>query len=161
MNFTRTKIICTIGPASNNINTLKKLHKSGMNVARINMSHATHKSAKEIIDSINKINSSDASNISKIGILLDTQGPEIRTGDTSLPIELEVGDKVTLTVRDEIDVETSSIKVNYKGLIESVNVGSQITVDNGLINFKVLSKEVRNFTMQSNSWWKNRLKETC
>ena len=141
MDFTRTKIICTVGPASNNINTLKKLHKSGMNVARINMSHATHKSAKEIIDSINKINSSDASNISKIGILLDTQGPEIRTGDTSLPIELEVGDKVTLTVRDEIDVETSSIKVNYKGLIESVNVGSQITVDNGLINFKVLSKE--------------------
>ena len=141
MNFTRTKIICTIGPASSNISTLKKLHKSGMNVARINMSHATHESAKGIIDSINKINSSNAGSISKIGILLDTQGPEIRTGDTSLPIELEVGDNVTLTVRDETDVETSSIKVNYKGLIESVSVGSQITVDNGLINFKVLSKK--------------------
>tara|TARA_B100000900_G_scaffold91907_1_gene75257 strand:+ start:105 stop:1517 length:1413 start_codon:yes stop_codon:yes gene_type:complete len=141
MSFTRTKIICTIGPASSNINTLKKLHKSGMNVARINMSHATHESAKGIIDSINEINSSNAGSISKIGILLDTQGPEIRTGDTSLPIELEVGDNVTLTVRDETDVETSSIKVNYKGLIESVSVGSQITVDNGLINFKVLSKK--------------------
>ena len=141
MNFTRTKIICTIGPASSNISTLRKLHKSGMNVARINMSHATHESAKGIIDSINKINTSNAGSISRIGILLDTQGPEIRTGDTSLPIELEVGDKVTLTVRDETDVETSSIKVNYKGLIESVSVGSQITVDNGLINFKVLSKE--------------------
>ena len=141
MNFTRTKIICTIGPASSKISTLKKLHKSGMNVARINMSHATHESAKGIIDSINKINSSNAGSISKIGILLDTQGPEIRTGDTSLPIELEVGDSVTLTVRDETDVETSSIKVNYKGLIESVSVGSQITVDNGLINFKVLSKK--------------------
>ena len=141
MNFTRTKIICTIGPASSNISTLKKLHKSGMNVARINMSHATHESAKGIIDSINEINSSSAGSISKIGILLDTQGPEIRTGDTSLPIELEVGDSVTLTVRDETDVETSSIKVNYKGLIESVSVGSQITVDNGLINFKVLSKK--------------------
>ena len=141
MSFTRTKIICTIGPASSNISTLKKLHKSGMNVARINMSHATHENAKGIIDSINKINTSNAGSISRIGILLDTQGPEIRTGDTSLPIELEVGDKVTLTVRDETDVETSSIKVNYKGLIESVSVGSQITVDNGLINFKVLSKE--------------------
>ena len=141
MSFTRTKIICTIGPASSNISTLRKLHKSGMNVARINMSHATHESAKGIIDSINKINSSNAGSISKIGILLDTQGPEIRTGDTSLPIELEVGDSVTLTVRDETDVETSSIKVNYKGLIESVSVGSQITVDNGLINFKVLSKK--------------------
>ena len=141
MSFTRTKIICTIGPSSSNISTLRKLHKSGMNVARINMSHATHESAKRIIDSINKINTSNAGSISRIGILLDTQGPEIRTGDTSLPIELEVGDKVTLTVRDETDVETSSIKVNYKGLIESVSVGSQITVDNGLINFKVLSKE--------------------
>ena len=141
MKFTRTKIICTIGPASNKTTILKKLHKAGMNVARINMSHATHNNAKEIIDSINQINSSVAGSISKIGILLDTQGPEIRTGDTSLPIELKVGDKVTLTVRDEIDVETSSIKVNYKGLIESVNVGSQITVDNGLINFKVLSKQ--------------------
>jgi len=141
MSFTRTKIICTIGPSSSNISTLRKLHKSGMNVARINMSHATHESAKGIIDSINKINTSNAGSISRIGILLDTQGPEIRTGDTSLPIELEVGDKVTLTVRDETDVETSSIKVNYKGLIESVSVGSQITVDNGLINFKVLSKE--------------------
>ena len=141
MKFTRTKIICTIGPASNKTSILKKLHKAGMNVARINMSHATHNDAKEIIDSINQINSSVAGSISKIGILLDTQGPEIRTGDTSLPIELKVGDKVTLTVRDEIDVETSSIKVNYKGLIESVNVGSQITVDNGLINFKVLSKQ--------------------
>ena len=141
MSFTRTKIICTIGPASSNISTLRKLHKSGMNVARINMSHATHESAKGIIDSINKINSSNAGSISKIGILLDTQGPEIRTGDTSLPIELEVGHSVTLTVRDETDVETSSIKVNYKGLIESVSVGSQITVDNGLINFKVLSKK--------------------
>ena len=141
MSFTRTKIICTIGPSSSNISTLRKLHKSGMNVARINMSHATHESAKRIIDSINKINTSNAGSISRIGILLDTQGPEIRTGDTSLPIELEVGDKVTLTVRDETDVETSSIKVNYEGLIESVSVGSQITVDNGLINFKVLSKE--------------------
>ena len=141
MKFTRTKIICTIGPASNKTTILKKLHKAGMNVARINMSHATHDDAKEIIDSIKQINSSVAGSISKIGILLDTQGPEIRTGDTSLPIELKVGDKVTLTVRDEIDVETSSIKVNYKGLIESVSVGSQITVDNGLINFKVLSKQ--------------------
>ena len=141
MKFTRTKIICTIGPASNKTSILKKLHKAGMNVARINMSHATHDNAKEIIDSIKQINSSVAGSISKIGILLDTQGPEIRTGDTSLPIELKVGDKVTLTVRDEIDVETSSIKVNYKGLIESVSVGSQITVDNGLINFKVLSKQ--------------------
>jgi pyruvate kinase len=141
MTFTRSKIICTVGPATESINFLRKLHKAGMNVVRINMSHATHKSAKTIIDRIDKINQSDAARSSKIGILLDTQGPEIRTGDTSIPIELNVGDNVTLTIRDEIDVETSSIKVNYKGLINSVEVGSRISVDNGLINFKVLSKE--------------------
>ena len=105
------------------------------------MSHATHKSAALVINRINKINSSNDSMTSKIGILLDTQGPEIRTGDTSMPIELNVGDEVTLTVRDEVDVETSSIKVNYKGLVHSVEVGSRISVDNGLINFKVLSKQ--------------------
>ena len=141
MTFTRSKIICTIGPATDKLSTLKKLHIAGMNVARINMSHATHKSAALVINRINKINSSNDSTTSKIGILLDTQGPEIRTGDTSMPIELNVGDEVTLTVRDEVDVETSSIKVNYKGLVHSVEVGSRISVDNGLINFKVLSKQ--------------------
>ena len=112
-----------------------------MNVARINMSHATLSSASQIINKINKINLSNDGTASKIAILLDTQGPEIRTGDTNIPIDLNVDDEVTLTVRDEIDVETSSIKVNYKGLVHSVDVGSKITVDNGLINFKVLSKE--------------------
>ena len=141
MSFTRTKIICTIGPATENLRALRKLHHNGMNVARINMSHATHKSAQLIIDRINKINKESKSDNGKIGILLDTQGPEIRTGDTELPLELNVGEEVTLTVRDEIDVETSSIKINYKDLIHSVSEGSRISVDNGLINFMVLSKD--------------------
>ena len=144
MAFIRTKIICTIGPQSSNKTTLSRLHSAGMNVARINMSHATHKNAKEIIDIIKSINETKNSKSSNIGILLDTQGPEIRTGDTSLPINLKVGDKVTLTVRDEVDVEPSSIKVNYKGLVHSVDVGSRISVDNGLISFRVLSKESDN-----------------
>ncbi len=141
MNFTRSKIICTVGPATDSIRSLRQLHKCGMNVVRINMSHATHTSALKVITKINKINESSDSMLPKIGILLDTQGPEIRTGDTSIPIELKVGDKIKLTIRDEIDVETSSIKVNYKDLVHSVDVGSRISVDNGLINFKVLSKD--------------------
>lgn len=141
MTFTRTKIICTIGPATQDLNSLKKLHKNGMNVARINMSHANHKSAKVVIDRIHKINNDPKLDYGKIGILLDTQGPEIRTGDTEITLDLKVGDEVTLTVRDEVDVETSSIKINYKDLIQSVSKGSRITVDNGLINFKVLSKD--------------------
>ena len=141
MTFSRTKIICTIGPATKDLKTLKNLYNNGMNVARINMSHADHRSAKSIIDRIHKINADPKSRFGPIGILLDTQGPEIRTGDTNITQDLIVGDEVTLTVRDQVDVETSSIKINYKDLIESVNPGSRISVDNGLINFKVLKKE--------------------
>ena len=141
MTFSRTKIICTIGPATKDLKTLKTLYNNGMNVARINMSHADHRSAKSIIDRIHKINADPKSRFGPIGILLDTQGPEIRTGDTNIIQDLKVGDEVTLTVRDQVDVETSSIKINYKDLIESVIPGSRISVDNGLINFKVLKKE--------------------
>ena len=136
--FTRTKIICTIGPATNSYSSIEDLVLSGMNVARINMSHATHENASNIIESIHKINKKYKTNVS---VLLDTQGPEIRTGDTKLPIDLKSGDIVSLTVRDEVDVETSSIKINYKGLIQSVKKGSKISVDNGLINFEVISKD--------------------
>ena len=141
MSFTRTKIICTVGPSTQSIATLRKLHKEGMNVVRINMSHATHKSALSTINKVNKINSSLKDGATPIAVLLDTQGPEIRTGDTSMPLDLVTGDEVKLTVRDQVDVETSSIQINYKDLISSVTSGSKITVDNGLINFEVLSKD--------------------
>ena len=91
MNFTRTKIICTIGPATEKLSALRKLHSNGMNVARINMSHATHKSAKLIIDRIKRLTVKLKMKMEKLS-LLDTQGPEIRTGDTELPLELKVGE---------------------------------------------------------------------
>ena len=141
MNFTRTKIICTVGPSTQSIAILRKLHKEGMNVVRINMSHANHKSALSTITKVNKINSSLKEGATPIAVLLDTQGPEIRTGDTTMPLDLVSGDEVKLTVRDQVDVETSSIQINYKDLISSVTSGSKITVDNGLINFEVLSKD--------------------
>ncbi len=75
-----------------------------------------------------------------VGILLDTQGPEIRTGDTSEVVNLEPGELVSFTIRDEADVETTSIRVHYDELIQSVDVGTLISLDNGLLNFKVLNK---------------------
>jgi pyruvate kinase len=133
----RTKIICTIGPATESYASLKKLYKAGMNVARLNMSHSDHKNAKKIIDRIRKLNKQVKN---PVGILLDTQGPEIRTGDTSEVVNLEPGQLVSFTVRDEIDVETTSIRVHYDELIQSVSVGTLISLDNGLLNFKVLKK---------------------
>lgn len=133
----RTKIICTIGPATESFTSLKRLHKAGMNVARLNMSHSNHGNAKKIIDRIRKLNKQVKN---PVGILLDTQGPEIRTGDTSEVVNLEPGQLVSFTVRDEIDVETTSIRVHYDELIQSVSVGTLISLDNGLLNFKVLKK---------------------
>ena len=108
-----------------------------MNVARLNMSHSDHKNAKKIIDRIKKLNQSVET---PVGILLDTQGPEIRTGNTSQVVNLEPGQLVSFTIRDEVDVETTSIRVHYDELIQSVNVGTLISLDNGLLNFKVLKK---------------------
>ena len=137
MSLKRTKIICTIGPATETYSSLKKLYKAGMNVARLNMSHSDHKNAKKVIDRIKKLNK-EVKN--PIGILLDTQGPEIRTGDTSSVVNLEPGQLVSFTIRDDVDVETTSIRVHYDELIQSVKVGTLISLDNGLLNFKVLKK---------------------
>ena len=138
MNFKRTKVICTIGPATQSYSSLKKLKEAGMDVIRINMSHSDHKFAKKVIERTKKLNDTLSS---PVGILLDTQGPEIRTGETSQIIDLKPGEKVAITVRDETDVESSSIHVNYEDLISKVNVGDLISVDNGLMNFEVLQKE--------------------
>ena len=137
MTLKRTKIICTIGPATESFVSLKKLYNAGMNVARLNMSHSDHKNAKKIIDRIKKLNKEVKT---PVGILLDTQGPEIRTGDTSEVVNLEPGELVSFTIRDEVDVETTSIRVHYDELIQSVKVGTLISLDNGLLNFKVLKK---------------------
>ena len=146
MNAIKTKIIATIGPSTNTYDSLKKLHKAGMNVVRINMSHATHTDAQNIIDLVQQINSEQSVDHGPIGLLLDTQGPEIRTGINQSDMDLTVGDIVNLTIREDLDVETSSIQINYKGLIKSVSKGSRISIDNGLINFKVLAKDKENLT---------------
>jgi len=140
----KTKIIATIGPSTSKYSDLKSLHAAGMNVARINMSHASHSDAINIINSIKKINQQQSKVYGPAGILLDTQGPEIRTGINQSDIDLNIGDIVNLTIRDDVDVETSSIKINYKGLIKSVEKGSKISIDNGLLNFKVLAKDNEN-----------------
>jgi len=144
MLVTKTKIIATIGPSTNKYNDLKSLHSAGMNVARINMSHASHADAISVVESIRRLNKKQSNLFGPIGILLDTQGPEIRTGINQSDIDLQTGDVVNLTIRDDIDLETSSIKINYKGLIKSVAKGSKISIDNGLLNFQVLAKDKEN-----------------
>jgi len=116
---------------------LEKLAHAGMNVVRLNMSHATHESAARIIKSIRTLNRKLNT---PVAVLLDTQGPEIRTGDVADDLELKNGSRITISVRDTVDVESSSIHINYDDLIDTVNIGDRITVDNGIINFEVLAK---------------------
>ncbi len=138
MNFRRTKIVCTIGPATASFPMLKKLYEAGMNVVRLNMSHADHAGALKIINWIKTLNRQIAY---PVPILLDTQGPEIRTGVLEQPMELQSGEVVTLTVRDPELVEKKSIFVNYDEIVDVVDVGRIVTVDNGLLNFEVLEKK--------------------
>jgi len=137
MTFRRTKIICTIGPATSSYRMLEQLQQAGMNVVRLNMSHADQASASKIVGWIRTLNRKVQY---PVAILLDTQGPEIRTGDVAQPMVLAPGEVVSLTVRGEVDVEHRSIQVNYADLVTSVKVGDRITIDNGLINFDVLKK---------------------
>ncbi len=136
----KTRIICTIGPATESYEMLQKMYEAGMNIVRLNMSHGDHDSHAKVIQHIKALNK----NVKfPIPILLDTQGPSIRTGDLSNELDLKQGAIVSVTTRGPTDVEESSIHIDYEDLLEAVTVGDKITVDNGLINLEVLEKEER------------------
>jgi len=139
----KTRIICTIGPATASYEALERLYEAGMNVVRINMSHSDHASAGRIIAWIKTLNRKVRY---PVPIMLDTQGPEIRTGDLSVALNLKTNDVIDLTVRDGVDVERQSIHVNYADLVNAVAVGDPISVDNGLINLLVLAKSGSHLT---------------
>ena len=130
----KTKIICTIGPACNNEETLTKMCQAGMNVARLNFSHGTHDDHKKNIELIKTVR--EKLNL-PIAILLDTKGPEyrIRTFKDG-KISLDDGDLFTFTTDDIVGDETK-VSVNYKGLMADLEIGDTILVNNGLVEFKV------------------------
>ncbi len=130
----KTKIVCTIGPASESIDILKELIKSGLNVCRLNFSHGTYEEHGKRIDSI-KIAREEMK--LPIAILLDTKGPEIRTGKFSSPeVSLVEGQKFTITMEDVVGDETKCT-VSYKELVNDVKVGNQILIDDGLVALQV------------------------
>ena len=133
----KTKIICTIGPATSSFPMLEQLALAGMDIVRLNMSHGDHESAAKVIKAIKTLNRKITF---PIAVLLDTQGPEIRTGDLAGELQLKNGSVISISVRDKVDVEASSFHIHYDELIDTVNVGDRITVDNGIINLEVLEK---------------------
>jgi len=137
----KTKIVCTIGPASESEEVFEKLVLNGLNVARLNFSHGTHEEHKKRIDMIKKVRKKlDI----PVAIMLDTKGPEIRTGVFENGIvELVEGQEFTVTTRDVVG-NSSICSVTYKGLPKDVSVGNSILIDDGLIELKV--KEIVNDT---------------
>ncbi|MCE5089916.1 pyruvate kinase [Staphylococcus devriesei] len=130
----KTKIVCTIGPASESEEMLEKLMKAGMNVARLNFSHGSHEEHKARIDTIRKV----ADRLGKtIGILLDTKGPEIRTHDMKDGvIMLEKGNEVIVSM-SQVEGTPEKFSVTYQDLINDVQVGSYILLDDGLVELQV------------------------
>ena len=130
----KTKIVCTIGPASESEEMLEKLMNAGMNVARLNFSHGSHEEHKARIDTIRKV----AKRLNKtIGLLLDTKGPEIRTHNMKDGlIVLEKGKEVIVSM-DEVEGTPEKFSVTYENLINDVNIGSYILLDDGLVELQV------------------------
>src|SRR5690625_1941925 len=132
----KTKIVCTIGPASESIETLKQLFRNGMDVARLNFSHGTYEEHKMRIENIRKV----AAELNKtVAILLDTQGPEIRTRTfKDGEAKLNRGDIVYISMKD-IEGTAERFAVTYEGLIDDVQVGTSISLDDGLIELEVVA----------------------
>ena len=120
-----TKIVCTLGPASENPEVLKQLIESGMNVARLNFSHNTHQSHKQVMETVRKV-SAELDTV--VGILQDLQGPKIRIGDLEKPVLLKAGEIVTLG--------KGGIPVQYD-LSKLVKEDQRILIDDGLVELKV------------------------
>ncbi|MDU7411380.1 MAG: pyruvate kinase [Anaerococcus sp.] len=130
----KTKIVCTIGPSSESPEIIEDLIKNGMNVARLNFSHGTHEEHLAKMKTIRKVRRK----LNRpIAIMLDTKGPEIRTGNFNIDeVFLKPGDVFTLTTRD-VEGTEEIVSVSYEGLPNDVEVGSVIYIDDGLVQLEV------------------------
>ena len=131
----KTKIVCTMGPNTNDRELMKKMVEKGMNIARFNFSHGDHEEQKSRMDMLKGIREELGK---PVAILLDTKGPEIRTGvlKGDKKVFLEEGDTFTLTT-EEIEGDNKRVSVSYEGLVEDVEPGKKILIDDGLIELEV------------------------
>ena len=136
-----SQIVCTLGPKSRSVGVLEELLESGMSVARFNFSHGSHEYHQETLDNLRCA----MENTGKMcAIMLDTKGPEIRTGflKNAKPVTLEAGKDITLTTDYEFKGDSKTIAISYKMLPRDVSPGSQILIADGSIVLTVLSCDV-------------------
>lgn len=133
----KTKIVCTIGPSTSSREMIWKLAETGMNVARLNMSHGDHASHQKTIDLVKEYNAQFEDKV--IAIMLDTKGPEVRSGDLPQPIKLEEGQEFNFTIKRGVSSE-NTVSVNYDDFVSDVEVGDILLVDGGMMSLAVKSK---------------------
>lgn len=130
----KTKIVCTIGPASRDADTMREMLEAGMNVARLNFSHGTHEEHRKTIETFRRVQDEQDR---PAAILLDTKGPEIRLGDFENGSEiLEEGDEFTLT-SEECPGTKERVSTTYKALPSQVSLGTSILIDDGRVRLRV------------------------
>ena len=140
--FRRTKIIFTLGPATDSEAMLEKLIGAGADIVRLNMAHASHDWTRTVVRRIRAVSARLGR---EVAVMMDIKGPEIRTGDLEAPIELQPGEIFDFTVKPGADRENAeeirSVDVNYQDLVNDIKVGDTVLVDNGLIRLEVLAKD--------------------
>lgn len=140
--FRRTKIIFTLGPATDSEAMLEKLIAAGADIVRLNMAHASHDWTRTVVRRIRAVSERLGR---EVAVMMDIKGPEIRTGDLAAPIELQPGEIFDFTVKPGADRENAeevrSVDVNYQDLVNDIKVGDTVLVDNGLIRLEVLAKD--------------------
>jgi pyruvate kinase len=134
----KTKIICTLGPASETPEILRQMMEAGADVFRINMSHAQHDWVRKVVPRVRHLSQELQR---PLAVLFDTQGPAIRTGDVAQPILLQAGDILELRVRGAKAEMPHSVTVNYDGLIDDVSLGTKVLIDNGVMQLVITQKE--------------------
>ena len=134
----RTKIVCTLGPACDSLEVLRKMIRVGMNVARLNVSHGTRDSHRALI---RKVKEAALRENKVVGIMLDMKGPELRVGDLENgKVKLEEGSIVRIT-SDIVLGSEGQIPISYKDLSNDVKKGDTVLLDDGLISLEVVRKE--------------------
>lgn len=140
----KTKIVSTLGPASNSVDTIAKLIEAGANVFRFNFSHGDH---DEHLDRMDKVHQAVERTGIDVGILLDTKGAEIRTTAQATEtgkIPFEIGDRVRIAMDAELEGTKDKISVTYEGLFDDVHEGGHVLFDDGLIDMLILEKDESN-----------------
>ncbi|MCX6956892.1 MAG: pyruvate kinase, partial [Verrucomicrobia bacterium] len=138
----RTKIIFTLGPATESEEMLEKMIAGGADIIRLNMAHAKHDWTRTVIRRIRAVSARIGRDVA---VMMDIKGPEIRTGDLAAPIELKAGEIFDFTVKPggaaDQGVEIRSVDVNYQDLVKDIKIGDTVLVDNGLLRLEVLAKD--------------------